>query len=229
MESETRKMRQIISSNLREQIENEVRSAIIQGRFLPGERLIESTIATEMGVSRAPVREVLSALEREGLVMNIPRRGNFVVDFTKKDIEEIYSFRLLLEIGAMRRAVERFNEDDIEAMQHLVNALDEAMMRQDDSESITNLDMEFHDYICRLADNSRLYSTWKSTSMLTQLLIGVTSKTHYKYPHEPAQWHQTILDAFKQKDMVTAERKLTEHLMDGCDRATKALAYIHSK
>ena len=65
--------------------------------------------------------------------------------------------------------------------------------------------------------------------MLTQLLIGVTSKTHYQYPHEPAaQWHQTILDAFKQKDMDTAERKLTEHLIDGCDRAISALSYIHA-
>lgn len=229
MESEPRKMRQIISSNLREQIENEVRTAIIQGRFLPGERLIESTIATEMGVSRAPVREVLSALEREGLVMNIPRRGNFVVDFTKKDIEDIYSFRLLLEVGAMRRAVERFDGEDIKALQQLVDNLDTAMMNQDDSGSITNLDMQFHDYICSLADNNRLYSTWKSISMLTQLLIGVTSKTHFQYPHEPAQWHQTILDAFKQKDMTTAEKKLTEHLMDGCARAINALSYIHAR
>lgn len=136
MESEPKKMCQIISSNLGEQIENEVRTAIVQGRFLPGERLIESTISTEMGVSRAAVREVLSALEREGLVINIPRRGNFVVDFTKNDIEDIYSFRLLLEVGTMRRAVECFDDGDVKALQHLVDNLDTAMMYRDDSDPI---------------------------------------------------------------------------------------------
>lgn len=228
MDLEPRKMRPIVSLNLREQIEKEVRSAIIKGRFQPGERLIESTIATEMGVSRAPVREVLSALEREGLVVNIPRRGNFVVDFTNKDIDEIYSFRLLLEIGAMRRAMERCTPQDLDNLQRLVDDLDEAMVRQDDNESITNLDMYFHEYICSLADHSRLYSTWKSIRMQTQLLIGVTSKTHYRYPHEPAQWHQTILNAFKTKDLVTAEKKLSEHILDGRTRAINALTFIHA-
>jgi DNA-binding GntR family transcriptional regulator len=229
LDSEPLKMRLIVSLNLREQIEKEVRSAIIKGRFQPGERLIESTIATEMGVSRAPVREVLSALEREGLVVNIPRRGNFVVDFTNKDIDEIYSLRLLLEIGAMRRAMERCTPQDLDNLQRLVDDLDKAMVRQDDSESITNLDMEFHEYFCALADHSRLYTTWKSISMQAQLLIGVTSKTHYRYPHEPAQWHQTILDAFEHRDLVTTEKILTEHIMDGCERAIKALVYMHSK
>ena len=86
--------------NLRGHIQEKLCTAILNGIFKPGERLVESAIAEQLGVSRAPVREVLSALEREGLVITIPRRGNFVVDFTDKDIEEIYSLRTLLEIGA---------------------------------------------------------------------------------------------------------------------------------
>ena len=98
-------MRPITAVNLRNHIEEEIRRAILQGRFKPGESLVESTIAAEIGVSRAPVREVLSALERVGLVVNIPRRGSFVIDFTPKDIEEIYTLRLLLEVDAIHRAV----------------------------------------------------------------------------------------------------------------------------
>ena len=116
MENEITQLRQIQTLNLRSQIEQEVRDAIIRGVFKPGERLVESVIASRLGVSRAPVREVLSALERENLVVNIPRRGYFVIDFTEKDIDEIYSFRLLLEIGALRRAISRFTEDDFEKM-----------------------------------------------------------------------------------------------------------------
>jgi DNA-binding GntR family transcriptional regulator len=214
--------------NLREQIEKEVRSAIIKGRFKPGERLIESSIAAEMGVSRAPVREVLSALEREGLVVNIPRRGNFVVDFTQKDIEEIYNFRLILEIGALRNAMQRATQQDIDNMQELVNDLDEAMMRRDDIESIINLDMRFHEHICLLANNSRLLSTWNSIRMQTQLLIGLSSKTHYSYPHEPARLHQSILNTFNNKDLTVAEKIITEHIQDGCIRALKSLEFIRN-
>jgi DNA-binding GntR family transcriptional regulator len=219
-------MNPLINLNLREQIEKEIRSAIIQGRFQPGERLIESTLASEMGVSRAPVREVFSALEREGLVVNIPRRGNFVVDFTNKDIEEIYSLRLLLEIGAARRAMERLTQHDLDHMQGLVIDLDKAMMHQKDSESITNLDMCFHEFICTMADHGRLYATWKSIRVQTQFLIGITSRTHSQYPHEPAQWHQSILNAFKTRDMDTTEKVLTEHIMDGQNRAIHALTLI---
>jgi len=60
------------------------------------------------GVSRPPVREALSALDREGLVVNFPRRGSFVVSFTVKDIEEVYSLRMILELEAVRRATPLF-------------------------------------------------------------------------------------------------------------------------
>lgn len=225
MDAKPSKMMTVVSSNLRKQIENEVRSAIIKGQYLPGDRLVESTIATEMGVSRAPVREVLSALEQEGLVVNIPRRGNFVVDFTHKDIEEIYSLRLLLEIGAMRRAVHRVTQSDLDHLQRLIDDLDNAMVRQDDNESIIDLDLLFHEHICTLADHSRLYSIWRSIRLQTQLLISITSKTHFIYPHEPAQWHQKILDAFMTKNLIMLEKELSEHILDGQMRAMNALTY----
>jgi len=227
LDSKPHRMHPIISSNLREQIENEVRSAIIKGRYQPGDRLIESAIANEMGVSRAPVREVFSALEREGLVVNIPRHGNFVVEFTHKDIEEIYSLRLLLEVGAVKQSVDRYTQFDLDHLQRLINDLDNAMVRQDDTESIADLDMCFHEYLCSLANHSRIFSIWKGIRLQTQLLINVTSKTHFHYPHEPAQWHQMILDAIKSKNMIILERKISEHILDGQNRAMKALTDAH--
>jgi DNA-binding GntR family transcriptional regulator len=118
-------LRPVYASNLRDQVEQRVRGAILDGTFLPGQRLVESTIADQLGVSRAPLREVFSALGREGLVMNIPRRGNFVVAFTDKDIDEIYSLRLLLEVGALRRAITHFSAEDLIELQDLVNRLGE--------------------------------------------------------------------------------------------------------
>ena len=83
-------------TNLRDHILEQLRSVILDGSYKPGERLVELTIADQLHVSRAPVREALSALEQEGLVVQIARRGYFVVDFSEKDILGIY---LLLKKG----------------------------------------------------------------------------------------------------------------------------------
>src|SRR5687768_6485626 len=68
-----------------------LRAAIYAGQFVPGERLVEQTIAASLNVSRGPVREALSQLEQEGLVTSQPNRGTFVTIITREDIEEIYS------------------------------------------------------------------------------------------------------------------------------------------
>jgi DNA-binding GntR family transcriptional regulator len=224
--SEPSHLQPVEALNLRAQIEKELRKAILRGVFKPGERLVESVIASQMGVSRAPVREVLSALEREGLVVNIPRRGNFVVDFEAKDIEEIYSLRLMLEVGALRRAVTRFTEKDIESLQHILDCMGEAVLKGDDPMLEVELDLSFHEYIYQLADHSRMLNIWNGIRMQTQLLIGLTSQTEYAYPTQPKEFHQLILDAFQNKKLDIAEAHLTEHMMDAQQRALHALAQM---
>jgi len=209
--------------NLRAQIDERIRAAILRGVFNPGERIVESVIASQMGVSRAPVREVLSALEREGLVVNVPRRGNFVISFTEKDIDEIYSLRTLLEVGALRRAKDRFQAEDFTRLETIARQLGEAVVRKEDQISIVNLDLSFHEYIYSIADHSRMYAIWKTIRAQTQLLISVTSKTHYDYPSQPMQLHMDLIDAFRSRDMVTAERRLLGHIQDAQERALDSL------
>lgn len=224
MESDVSQLRQVQALNLRTQIEQEVRDAILRGVFKPGERLPESVIASQLGVSRAPVREVLSALERDGLVVNIPRRGNFVIDFSEKDIDEIYSLRLLLEIGALHRAFDHLTEKDFEEMQTLVNRLGEADQQNMDPLDVMHIDLSFHETIFRVADHSRISDIWNRLRMQTQLLIGWTTSTHYS--DQPMQLHQQILDAIRARDLLAAEAVLRDHILDGRDRALQQLSKI---
>lgn len=214
--------------NLRDHIEERVRNAILNGTFKPGGRLIETAIADQLAVSRAPVREALSALEREGIVEHAPRRGYSVIDFTDKDIEEIYSLRLLLELGALPRVIDRTTEQDLAEMQLLLDALDEEARRKSDPGKIITLDLLFHESICRTADHSRLYLAWSNMHMQTRLLIGLTSKTHYDQPGQPKEFHQRILDAIRDKDLKRAEVSLTEHILDAQRRAYMALQALRS-
>jgi DNA-binding GntR family transcriptional regulator len=219
MNVEPKFLQPISPSNLRNEVEKGLCTAILNGVFQPGERLVESVIAERLGVSRPPVREALSALEREGLVVNIPRRGNFVVSFTAKDIDEIYSLRVILELEAIRRAIPRFKQTNIDQLQHIVDELGNAILRLDGFDSMSILDLSFHEYIVNMADHSRLYRAWNSISMQSRLLMGVTSRTYYQTPLVPRELHQEILNAIKSGEVETAEKKVRDHFVDAQQRA----------
>ena len=211
------------SFSLRDQIEQRVREAILSGSLRSGERVVESTVAEQMGVSRAPVREALSALEREGLIILSPRRGYSVVEFTPKDIEEIYDLRLILEIGALPRVIEFLTDEGINKLQQIVDSFGKAVREGRERSEIVNLDLSFHDLICQKANNTRLHSAWRSMHLQTWLLMSRTSKTKYDYPDQPVEFHQRILDAIVDKDLNTAEALLHEHILDAQQRALTSL------
>lgn len=216
------RLKPIDTSGLRNQIEAQIRTAIVDGHLKPGERLIESAIAEQLQLSRAPVREALSALEREGIIDYLPRRGYFVVEFTPKDIEEIYSLRLLLEIGALRRAIHHFSEADIQKMQDIVETFGQIEEKWEQSR-IADLDLSFHELICKAADHQRLYSVWDRMRMQTWMLMGVTTRTHFDHPQNHKQFHQKILDAILDQDVERAEMLLSEHIIDAQERALRQM------
>lgn len=208
--------------SLREHIKRQIIDAILNGAFKPGARLVEATIADQLGVSRAPVREALVALEQEGIVTSLPRRGYFVINFSVKDIEEIYSLRLLLEEEALRHAVGHFPEHTLREMQAIVDQLGVSSAQGEALIELIGRDHSFHEHIVRAADHSRLYSAWDSMRVQTWLLIGLTSRTHFDYPDQPREWHQRILDAIVAGDVAEAIAALREHIVDAEGRAQRA-------
>lgn len=205
--------------NLRDHIKRQICEAILKGIFAPGERLVEATIAEQLGVSRAPVREALSALEREGVVVSVPRRGYFVRDLSEQDIEEIYSLRLILELGALPRCIERATNEDISALQRIVDQMGVGMGQAYDAVTLTTLDLSFHERICKIAGHQRLYAAWDNMRLQTWLLIGLTSRSQFEYPEQSKDFHQGILDAIRNGDLAQAEAALTQHLRDAETRA----------
>src|ERR1700749_4133785 len=91
-------------STLRAHVVRLLRSEILAGKYRPGDRLNESQIARELNISRIPVREALSQLHEQGLVMNRERRGMFVTHLGEDEVQQINSLRLVLETEALRLA-----------------------------------------------------------------------------------------------------------------------------
>src|SRR6266498_2772865 len=89
---------------------------IVEGERQQGERLSDTDIAAELGVSRTPVRQALHQLQRAGLVQTSPRRGFHVTIFTAEDIRELYDLRTILEVAAVHAAVPRLEEARLRAV-----------------------------------------------------------------------------------------------------------------
>src|SRR6478752_10082953 len=105
---------------LRQDILLGLRSGILSGEIAPGTRLLEIPLATELGVSRGPVREALRQLEQEGLVEFYPHRGAIVVGVGETEIETIYMIRALLEERAFAKAARVVDDTELESLAGMV-------------------------------------------------------------------------------------------------------------
>ena len=95
--SKTTSLGQIENKSLRDQVLDSIRSAVVNGELKPGDTLVETELATQLGVSRAPLREAINVLNMEGLLETVPYHGTKVKKLVRKDIEELYSVRSMME------------------------------------------------------------------------------------------------------------------------------------
>jgi len=112
-----------LAAPLRREIEARLRSAITQGRFQPGERLIERELCEMLGVSRPPLREALRQLEAEGLLELHPNRGPAVPDISAAEAREIYEARATLEGLATRLFTQRASDTQVKQLRAALRAL----------------------------------------------------------------------------------------------------------
>lgn len=193
-----------------EQIADSVREAIARGRIPPAARLFEVSLAREMGTSRAPVREALSQLEREGLVVKEPNRGARVVELTEEIVREVASLRGLLEGFAASLAAVRLTEGQFAALDAMVQGMDQAV-RDGEYARLVELDYQFHDFICRNSGHRTLYETWSAISGKVRLYLSTTNLM-YRNLKLVVRGHGEIVTALRTRDAAQASRAIQAHL-----------------
>src|SRR5690554_615153 len=140
---------------LRELVFETVRKAIIAGELPPGERIMETQLAEELGVSRTPVREAIRKLELEGLVAMLPRKGAYVSGVSMKDIIEVFEIRSALEGLAASLAAERITDDELEELERQLVKTGE-LIDTADLEKMVETDSGFHQMLYKFSRNERL-------------------------------------------------------------------------
>jgi len=152
-------------STLKSHIFTALRDAIVSGRFRPGDRLNESQIAREFGVSRIPVREALMQLQEHGLVMNHERRGMFVTRLSDEDVQRINSLRVVLEAEALKICRARISKKDAARLTSIMEQM-EAWTEGSEMDAAA-LDLQFHRTLWEAAGNP--YLTRSLDSLVTTL------------------------------------------------------------
>jgi len=140
------------SVNLNDLAYEEIKKRIISREFAPGQRLVDSQLATIFQISRTPIRDAMRRLTKEGLLTNTSSRGFYVFAPTLKDIDEIFSISGMIETEAAARIIRRLRENPSPRLEEELNILEKKASEVFPMEK----DEEFKRYMMELAENQRL-------------------------------------------------------------------------
>jgi DNA-binding GntR family transcriptional regulator len=142
--------------NLKEKVYWVIKNRILSFELKPGEKIQESEIAQELGVSRTPVREALNKLEQEGLIKIFSNKGYFVSDVTSKEIEELYEIREVLEILAIRSSARHSRQEDWAHLEQILLKNDKDRNSEKPTGQLFKDSHRFHEEIARISGNRSL-------------------------------------------------------------------------
>jgi DNA-binding GntR family transcriptional regulator len=183
----------------------------LDGTFPPGSQLREVYIATELGISRAPLREALNRLELEGLVRRIPFRGAFVAEVSPRVAAEIAALRALLEPYAVECALPYFATAEGRAeLADAVDTLSERTAAEDRPVSI-KAHLAVHGLLYRASGNQALYDVWKSWESQLRLFLAVDHQS-FRQLSDLAESHRALLAAIETGDIKQVRRELAGHI-----------------
>jgi DNA-binding GntR family transcriptional regulator len=204
---------QIDHTALSEKVYLILRTKILYHELKFGEKLLIDEIAHQLGVSRTPVKDAVNRLALEGLVEKVPRRGTFVTTLTLQDVVEILDLRLLLELYAAEKVMEKGKVELLLAeMRKCMSKIDKIANSDDpDYDAYMLWNRELHLSLIKLADNNRLLQMYKSLNIHLQV-----ARVHYLHTIEDVaqtqQEHKAIHEAFESGDWQQVKKAISAHI-----------------
>ena len=208
-------------STLADQVYEMLHQHIVAGELRPNQRLVESEIAKQMGISRTPVREALKRLEVTGYVSAAPNGGLIVTEHSIEEIQCLYEIREALETMAIKLACERVTEEQLNKVEEYYNRGIEAI-RNSDIDQYIELHSDFEEEIYAACGNEQLLSlvrTFRNQYYKRRLTRVYTSRDW----HTQLKHHGRILEALHKRSAGRAEKALRRHLRVGLRVAMQRL------
>ena len=183
---------------LGEQVSQILTEAILEGLLKGGDQLVEAELQKQFGVSRSPLREAFRDLEKKGLVVIVPRKGTYVKQISRKDIEENFPVRAVLEGLAAREAHPNMTDQIMEALSGALSKMETAV-ESGDTKSYWRNHLEFHDIFIKASHNEVLINILQTLRM-----HSLWHRFSYQYYQEDLKRslavHKTIFTLFQKRD-----------------------------
>jgi DNA-binding GntR family transcriptional regulator len=190
---------------LRDQVKTILLERILSGDYAPGDRLVETRIAQELGTSQAPVREALRELELLRFLESAPFRGTWVREVSDAELIEVFPIRAALEEVAAREAAKRL-DGDVAALEAEIDA----MAKAEDVVAQAEHDTRFHELIVQASGNTRLFEMW--SSLQVEARTTITAVATGLAPAEAAELHRPILEALRSRNAKQAGKAIRSHV-----------------
>jgi DNA-binding GntR family transcriptional regulator len=192
-----------------------IRDRILDGTYSVDDHLVEADLASQLDVSRTPVREALRRLASEGLVTFQPNRGTRVAGWTEVELAEVFELRALLESYGARLAAFRVTDEGLDELRELAQRMEDIVANangQADFRQIALANNEFHMGVLRAAGNERL------VAILASLVhVPLVQRTFARYSPEALQrslvHHREIVEALQIRDGLWAESVMRAHIL----------------
>lgn len=195
-----------------------LREDILRGRRPPGTRLVERDIASELSVSRLPVREAIRTLVSEGIVVARPRSWATVREFTQRDVRDFAEVRAAIETELFVLATQRHDADGIDQLRRLVEREERAASAGDVDAALT-LSGAFHEHMAVLAGNDMLIELASIFATRLKWVFG----QHGELEAMAAE-HRRLYEAIRVRDVEAVKDLVSRHLEQGAAAAMERLA-----
>lgn len=183
---------------------------ITSGELKPGQAIDERDLIEKLGISRTPFREAISLLERDGLIISEPYRGQTVRALRRKEIDDLYSLRKALECFAIKLAVDNISNADIRIIDRILSDSLEAL-RRGDLQTYAERDDEFHRLIAELSGNSALIDTLERLSLQIRACRAIAN-LNPEFAEAAVVERDAILAALQARDAEGAANLLGTHI-----------------
>lgn len=207
---------------LTEQAADHIASKIISGAYPGGSQIRQDAIASELGLSRIPVREALLKLEADGLVNIISHRGAVVAELTAEDAVDLFEARALLEPHLLRIAIKSATEENIRTIESVHDQYTATVENSGDPETLSHLNWELHSSLLGPSKRRR------SLALVASLHSSADRYLRLQIKPEAAQRkaikdHRAILDAYRVGNASEAARVFKKHIVEASREILKVL------
>ena len=188
-----------------EEAHDQLRSKILSGELPAGARLFEVTYARNLGISQSTFREALARLVHEGLVLSVPRRGTYVASLPVDTIHDLYELRERVEPLAMRLAMGKLVQADIDYLKHQLTRLSARTAAER-----VEADMAFHARLYELSGFPPLQGLWPQMEVLTRKFLSTSRRLISK--EKVKQNHKAIMEALTERDLAALDAAIRDHM-----------------